>query len=105
MRVRVSLEGIVENVAPLPCGHAWPILSAPPHVRICLELISDLTGRESEVFRLLGMGKDNREISRELGVAERTTRAHVTGVMTKLGLDSRLQVGIVAASVLCWCET
>ncbi|MER7702471.1 helix-turn-helix transcriptional regulator [Kitasatospora sp. NPDC097605] len=98
-------RGIVENVAPLPCGHVWPILSTPPHVRSCFELISDLTGRESEVFRLLGMGMDNREISRELGVAERTTRAHMTAVMTKLRLDSRLQAGIVAASVLCWCET
>jgi DNA-binding NarL/FixJ family response regulator len=55
-----------------------------------------LSPRELEVFRLLSTGLSNRQLSRSLGITERTVKAHVGSIMRKLGLESRLQVGLAA---------
>ncbi|MFE4263630.1 response regulator transcription factor [Streptomyces sp. NPDC056883] len=60
--------------------------------------IRHLTEREFEVFILLGRGLSNQAISHLLLVTERTVKAHVTRVLAKLQLDSRLQAGLVAQS-------
>ena len=46
---------------------------------------------------LVGRGHSNREISDLLVVSVRTTEAHVTNVLTKLGLRSRAQLAVWAA--------
>jgi DNA-binding NarL/FixJ family response regulator len=56
----------------------------------------DLSPRERTVFELLGLGYDNRSLARELHVSERTAKRHVTAILAKLGLDSRLQAGLTA---------
>jgi DNA-binding NarL/FixJ family response regulator len=48
-----------------------------------------LTGREAEVLQLVAMGKDNPEISSELGIAVSTVRKHLERVYPKLGVRSR----------------
>jgi DNA-binding NarL/FixJ family response regulator len=55
-----------------------------------------LSPRERAAFRLLGLGYDNRAIARELNVSERTVKRHVSSILAKLGLESRLQAGLVA---------
>jgi DNA-binding NarL/FixJ family response regulator len=55
-----------------------------------------LTEREREIFLLLGEGLSNIHIARQLAVTERTVKLHVTSVLAKLGVESRLQAGIVA---------
>ncbi len=59
--------------------------------------IGELTKREYEVFFLLGEGLDNHKISLSLGVGERTVKLHVTSILRKLTLESRLQAGLAAA--------
>jgi DNA-binding NarL/FixJ family response regulator len=59
-------------------------------------LVDRLSGREREVLDLLGIGLTNREIAHHLCIAERTVRAHLTQTLTKLGVHSRLQAGLVA---------
>jgi DNA-binding NarL/FixJ family response regulator len=56
-----------------------------------------LTGREREVFLLLGTGLGNRELARELGIAERTVKAHIANIVDKTGQRTRTQAAIVAA--------
>jgi|SRR5580692_589718 DNA-binding NarL/FixJ family response regulator len=58
-----------------------------------------LTPREVTVFRLLGLGYGNRSIARELGLSERTVKRHVTSILAKLRLESRLQAGLTALLV------
>ncbi|MBA0050953.1 LuxR family transcriptional regulator [Streptomyces sp. AJS327] len=77
---------------------------APPSLRASYAYIATLTEREEEVFQLVGMGKDNRAIAKRLSISERTARVHLTRIMSKLRLRSRLQVGIVAACAFCWCQ-
>ncbi|MFC4333999.1 response regulator [Salininema proteolyticum] len=57
---------------------------------------SDLTGREREVLDLLGDGLSNRLIARSLHIEETTVKTHVSRVLTKLGVQSRVQAAVIA---------
>jgi two-component system, NarL family, response regulator YdfI len=48
-----------------------------------------LTERELEVLIGVADGKPSKEIARQLGITERTIRAHLTSIYTKLNVDSR----------------
>jgi len=51
-----------------------------------------LTARELEVARLVAHGKSNRAIAETLIVSERTAESHVTNILLKLNLTSRVQI-------------
>lgn len=48
-----------------------------------------LTDRQIEVLRLLDRGLSNKQIGRELGVSERTVKAHMTAIFKSLGVSGR----------------
>jgi DNA-binding NarL/FixJ family response regulator len=50
-----------------------------------------LTDRQIEVLRLLDRGLSNKEIGRELGVSERTVKAHMTAIFKSLGVSGRTE--------------
>jgi DNA-binding NarL/FixJ family response regulator len=58
-----------------------------------------LTERESEVLRLLALGKANKEIARELEVGEQTVKSHVGHILAKLGVRSRTQAALHAVRI------
>jgi DNA-binding NarL/FixJ family response regulator len=68
----------------------------PEHIAAALMRTPTLSPRELAVFELLGLGYDNRTLARTLKVSERTAKRHVTAILTKLGLESRLQAGLVS---------
>jgi DNA-binding NarL/FixJ family response regulator len=68
----------------------------PQPIAAALRSADRLSARERTVFEFLGAGYDNRSIARELGVSERTVKRHVTVILTKLTLESRLQAGLAA---------
>jgi DNA-binding NarL/FixJ family response regulator len=55
-----------------------------------------LTLRQLEVLSLMARGCSNKEIARELQLAERTVKAHVTAVMDALQVKNRTQAVVVA---------
>lgn len=55
-----------------------------------------VTDREWEVLPLLGERMTNREIARRLGIGERTVAFHVSNILRKLGVLSRVEAGLVA---------
>jgi two-component system NarL family response regulator len=50
-----------------------------------------LTAREREVLELMRLGISNKEIGRQLGVAEGTVKAHVREILSKLNAISRTE--------------
>ncbi len=61
-----------------------------------------ISEREREVLRLLVSGCSNREIAEELGIIERTVKAHVAQLLRKTGVPNRtaLTVHAVTRSLL-----
>ncbi len=59
---------------------------------------STLTLRQLEVISMLGRGFSNKEIARELDVAERTVKAHVSAVFEALNVKNRTQAVLAAQS-------
>ena len=62
--------------------------------------LDELTPREREVFACLGEGLSNGRIAARLDMAETTTKTHVSRILGKLGLASRVQAAILAQEAL-----
>lgn len=80
---------------------AVPPAIASPSLVPALLCIRTLSPRERVIFQLLGRGHDNRSLARVLGISERTVKRHITAILRKLRLESRLQVGLVALMAHC----
>jgi DNA-binding NarL/FixJ family response regulator len=55
-----------------------------------------LTARERQVLDLILLARSNREIARQLGIEERTVKAHVGRLMRKAGAENRIELSIKA---------
>jgi NarL family two-component system response regulator LiaR len=55
-----------------------------------------LTKREAEVLLLVAQGLSNQEIARKLYITDATVRSHVSNIMSKLHLASRIQAALYA---------
>jgi DNA-binding CsgD family transcriptional regulator len=71
-------------------------VTLPEPIAVAHRRVRHLTPRERSVFRLLGLGYDNRAIAHELNISERTVKRYITAILAKLGLRSRLQAGLCA---------
>jgi DNA-binding NarL/FixJ family response regulator len=58
-----------------------------------------LTKRELEIARLIAHEMTSRDIATKLFISERTVEAHVTNMLNKLGLNSRIELVHWLASV------
>lgn len=82
-------------------------LAIPPLLHLVEEFASSinsevakLTGREKEVLKWIGQGKSNWEISRILGISERTAKYHTSNILEKLGISNRVQAAAFAPMLL-----
>jgi DNA-binding CsgD family transcriptional regulator/tetratricopeptide (TPR) repeat protein len=58
--------------------------------------LAGLTPREVEVLRLLVEGRSNRQIAEQLFISGKTASVHVTNILAKLGVHSRLEAAATA---------
>ncbi|MGH3653182.1 response regulator [Glutamicibacter sp.] len=59
-------------------------------------LPDDLTGREREVLDGLAEGLSNPQLAARLGIGQSTVKTHVSQVLAKLGVSTRLQAAKIA---------
>lgn len=55
-----------------------------------------LSSRELDVLRMIARGMDNAEIAATLHISPKTAKNHVSNILAKLGLPSRVQAAIYA---------
>ena len=61
------------------------------------ENLHALSERETEILRLVAQGRDNSEIAQELYLSPSTVKNHVSSILDKLDVDSRVQAAVRAA--------
>jgi DNA-binding NarL/FixJ family response regulator len=57
-------------------------------------LIKELSNRELDVAKMIGVGKTNKVIASDLEISERTVKAHLTSIYKKLDVPDRLHLAI-----------
>ncbi|MGW4113057.1 response regulator [Actinosynnema sp. NPDC004786] len=64
--------------------------------------LATLSARERQVLELLANGQPNSAIATALGLSEATVKSYVSTVLTKLGVENRVQAALVAHQVDTW---
>jgi DNA-binding NarL/FixJ family response regulator len=57
---------------------------------------NQLSDREREVLHLVTRGLSNKLIARELGISEKTVKAHLTAIFQRIGVTDRVQAAMWA---------
>ncbi|WP_119295871.1 response regulator transcription factor [Streptomyces sp. YIM 130001] len=70
--------------------------AADPRKAAALERLAALGDREREVAVAVGRGLPNAAIARDLYMSVATTKAHVSRILTKLDLNNRVQIALLA---------
>lgn len=63
-----------------------------------------LTAREQEVFQRLITGQLNKQVGAELGITERTVKAHRASILRKVAVGSIAELVRIATTVECGCQ-
>ncbi len=97
-----TMRGAIRNVL---AGDVW----TPPDVDLSIPAdretedlvrrMASLTPQQVRVLMMVQSGLLNKQIAWELGVSEATIKAHVSAILTKLGVESRTQAVIAAAKI------
>ncbi len=74
-----------------PNGSAAPSAQPSP--------LAALSSREREILRGIAQGASNKEIGRELGIAETTVKVHVQNVLRKLHVSTRVHAAVIATEI------
>ena len=83
-----QLTGTVVPAVPPPAGARGQSSDDPR--------LADLTPREVDVLGALGRGLSNQGIADELVITEATAKTHVSRVLAKLGVSTRVQAALAA---------
>lgn len=101
LAVSEILSGRIYVPALLSRTSAGQGLHAPPPERASTQRragngnLSKLTLRQRDVLRLMAEGFSNKEIARELDIAEATTKIHAAAIMRELGVRNRTEAALV----------
>jgi len=94
-----ALAMIVDGGTYLPAEilHPEPLLGDPPmRSTLSPDVIERLTPREKQLLVRLATGAPNKEIGRELGLADVTIKLHVRQILKKIGARNRSEAAVIA---------
>ncbi|MUL43384.1 response regulator transcription factor [Streptomonospora sp. PA3] len=87
---------LIQEFAASGGGAAGSASAADGRARPPAAALADLTPREREVLACVGEGLSNRQLARRLSITETTAKTHVSRILAKLDLRSRVQAAIAA---------
>ncbi len=101
------IDSLVTAIRAAASGAAWlspraaevvlgRIRNAPAPAQMDGAGLAQLSARELDVLRLVANGLENSQIARELDISPRTAKNHVSNILSKLGLPSRVQAAVYA---------
>ena len=88
--LRAAVRAVASGHAPLDprvAGALLPDDSAPS---------AGLSAREEEVLRLVANGRANKQVAAELGISERTVKAHLGSIFRQIGVADRTSAALWA---------
>jgi DNA-binding CsgD family transcriptional regulator len=91
-----DLEALVRRARLRTDASDAPIVPAPVNGDVDELESLGLTAREREVLRLVADGASNRQIAEELFISRKTASVHVSNILAKLGVQTRVQAAAVA---------
>ncbi len=100
-----GVDGIRKGVESILAGGVWTSedidlgTEGDPEISDLIQRLQTLTPQQTRVLSMLAEGLLNKQIAYELKVSEATVKAHVSAILTKLGVESRTQAVITAAKV------
>ncbi|WJV44759.1 response regulator [Streptomyces flavofungini] len=62
--------------------------------------LASLSERERDILALIGDGLTNREIGKRLYLSEKTVKNHISRLLSKLGVQRRVQAAVMATQLL-----
>jgi DNA-binding NarL/FixJ family response regulator len=87
-----GVRAAARGEAPLAPKAAREVLTA----RTERKPMAELSAREREVLQLVAEGRPNKLIARELGISEKTVKAHLTSIFQRIGVTDRTQAALWA---------
>jgi DNA-binding NarL/FixJ family response regulator len=97
-----DLVGAVRTVAgggSLLDPHATSLVLARLRAPAAPDVLAQLSDQERKVLVHIGEGLTNREIGVSMSLAEKTVKNYVSNVLSKLGLQRRTQVAVLATEL------
>ena len=91
--IRNAVQAVLDGKVWTPAGIDLSIVQPSENADL-LTRISSLTPQQLRVLMMLSEGLPNKLIAYKLNVSEATIKAHVSQILTKLGVDSRTQAVI-----------
>ncbi|WP_244670337.1 helix-turn-helix transcriptional regulator [Rhodoplanes elegans] len=92
IQTAIGSRTVRADACPVP---ASPAGADDTHVAI----LRFLTPRQREILRLMGIGQSNAEIAEQLGISMNTVKLHVSAILRRLDLKSRMQAIALGARI------
>ncbi|MCW4457012.1 response regulator transcription factor [Microbacterium sp. MPKO10] len=83
-------------LSPAILGHVMEYVAATPKLQAKDPRLDELTEREYAVLSRLAYGESNAEIARSLYISPATARTYVSRILTKMGVQSRTELAVIA---------
>jgi two-component system, NarL family, nitrate/nitrite response regulator NarL len=91
---RHLITKVIGSLVKLTTSPSAPAVPKNPNTALAC-----LSTRELDVARLIRQGVNNKDIASTLFISERTVKAHLTSIFTKLNVTSRLHLGLLLKEI------
>jgi DNA-binding NarL/FixJ family response regulator len=98
---RSTVEDVISAIRTVAAGHVWmpPELQERAAEALHEEARGQLTFREREIVREVGLGLRNREIAKVLFISVQTVKTHLSRIFRKVGVRDRAALTLYASRI------